>query len=433
MIKPASADCNMRCDYCYYYRNSSIYQDSGPHRMELSVFEKILRQYLAMPGTHKQVSWQGGEPLLAGLDFFKKAIELQHRYAKPDQMIENSLQTNGLLINDDWARFFAMENFLVGISLDGPEQIHDCYRRDAGTKLTYTRVMHAINILNKYKVDFNILIVVAKHTVDKPEKLLRFFIDNGFFYLQFIPCVEKEGNRYTDFSITAREYGDFLCRLFNEYLALDSPSIYERTIDAALHSFIGVEPPFCVFGDRCNQLVTFEYNGDAFPCDFFVQHQWRLGNIETENLAELVSSERMVEFAAATREHPAQCSSCRWNFTCHGACARYRQMAGDFESPNYFCRSYKKFFEHSFTRLGALVDQYPANRSKLAAVLIQRKNELDRILHHRKSRSHAPSPPEKTGRNDPCPCGSGKKYKRCCLKHNMTMKQARKEQSDTSR
>jgi serine-type anaerobic sulfatase-maturating enzyme len=413
MIKPASAQCNMRCDYCYYYRNCSIYQDSGALRMDSEVLERIIRQYLDMPGTHKPVSWQGGEPLLAGIDFFKKAVELQKEYAREGQVIENNLQTNGLLINDDWGRFFAEEKFLVGTSLDGPEQIHDHYRTDAAGKPTYRRVMRAIEILRKHRVEFNILTVVAKHTVDKPEQLMRFFLDKGFRYMQFIPCVEKEDGRYTDFSITPEEYGDFLCRLFDEYLSTDSPMVYERTLDAVMHSFIGVTPPFCVFGDDCSRLITFEYNGDAFPCDFFVDPEWLLGNIQSDSLADMAAGEKMARFTAGTKKRHSQCSQCPWEFTCHGGCSRYRDMAGGFDSQNYFCKSYKKFFEHAFSKLRSLVDNYPSNRSKIAAMLIDRINRFKPASANNKPAADASG--KKPGRNDPCPCGSGKKYKKCCL------------------
>jgi len=414
MIKPASADCNLRCEYCYYYRNSSIYQGKEPHRMPLELLEKIVREYLALPGWHKPISWQGGEPTLAGLDFFKKAVEFERKYSQSDQVIENNLQTNGVLFNKDWAEFLADEQFLTGISLDGPEQVHDCYRHDAGGGKTYAKVMRAIDLMHRYGADFNILTVVAKHTVDKPEELYRFFRAQGFNYMQFIPCVEKENDGYAEFSIDADELADFFCRLFDEYLKEDDPKVYERTIDSVLHSFLHVEPPYCVFTDQCDSMLTFEYNGDAFPCDFFVTKRWLLGNIETDNMTSLATGDRLRQFSAATKTRPEECGRCRWNFTCRGGCARYREMAGgDFSASNYFCRTWQTFFAHSFGKLKNLMQNYPANGSRIAAALHEKQMELNRISQNAApvNRSHTH---RKVGRNDPCPCGSGLKYKKCC-------------------
>lgn len=408
MIKPASADCNLRCEYCYYYRNSSIYGEGGAHRMTLETLEKIIREYLALPGSHKPVSWQGGEPTLAGLDFFRKAVEYQRKYARPGQVIENNLQTNGLVLNEDWAEFLADERFLVGISLDGPEQVHDCYRRDDAGKGTYAKVMRAIELMNGRGTDFNILAVVAKHTIDKPEELYHFFRKQDFDYIQFIPCAEKEDGGYADFSIDPAKFGDFLCRVFDAYLEEDNPQVYERTIDSVLHSFLRVEPPFCVFGDQCDNMLTFEHNGDVFPCDFFVNECWKLGNINSDGLSSMIGGNRLKQFGAAAVKIPDQCGRCRWNFTCKGGCARYRRMeSGDFSAKNYFCESWRMFFDHSFGKLNTLMKNYPANRSRIAAVLHEKRRELSQL--------HQPvQPAKKTGRNEPCPCGSSKKYKKCC-------------------
>ena len=416
MIKPASANCNLRCEYCYYYRNSSIYDTDHSHRMRAPTVDKIIKEYLQVPGRHKLISWQGGEPLLAGLDFFQKAIEYERKYARPHQVIENNLQTNGILIDEHWARFLAERHFLVGISLDGPQPVHDYYRRDAAGCGTYAKVMRAIELLTRFGVDFNILTVVAQHTVDKPEDLYRFFRGKGFFYLQFIPCAERSEEGYADFSISANEYGDFLCRLFDVYLEEDNPTVYERTFDSVLHSFLHIEPPYCVFGDRCDTMITFEHNGEVFPCDFFVDKRWLLGNIESETLPDIINGKQLAKFGAATKMKPAQCSQCHWDFTCVGGCARYRQMAGgDFAAKNYFCDSWRTFFEHSFDKLKALMENYPANGSRVAAVLHDKQHQLNQLLQKSSPIRSKPAP-TKIGRNDPCPCGSGLKYKKCCGK-----------------
>ena len=389
LIKPVGADCNLACRYCFYRPKASLYPETTRHRMSQAVLEKMTESYLAVAGPEASFAWQGGEPTLAGLEFFQQAVAIQRRLARPDQRVSNGFQTNGLLIDDDWAKFFALHNFLVGVSLDGPPQVHDHYRTDAAGGPSLQRTLEAIAILQRYGVQFNILAMVTPKNVDDPDALYDFFLSHDLRFLQFIPCVERdpESGQMAKFSVSPEAYGSFLCRLFDRWVS-NVPGVYIRLFDELLTVYATGESPSCEFRPSCGDYLVVEHNGDLYACDFFVEPEWKLGNLMESPLAQIVGSERFAEFAARKSAYGDECRSCHYLHLCHGGCPKHRLVMGDSPSaPNYLCSAYRQFFSHS-----------ESGFRKLAARLRQE--------------GVAPQ----VGRNDPCPCGSGKKYKHCCGK-----------------
>jgi len=401
LVKPAGADCNLACEYCFYREKASLYPDTRQHRMSEEVLESMIRQYLELSGPQAAFGWQGGEPLLMGLDFFRKAVELQKKYGKPGQRIANGMQTNGMLLDAEWARFLREYHFLVGLSLDGPADMHNTYRHTANGRPSHERVMNAVRQMRRYGVKFNALVVLNPVNVKQPERLYDYFLSNGIYYLQFIPLAEMDAEGHVaPFSITAEQYGDFLCAIFDRWLVDGRPTAYVRLFDEMLIRYVRGEFPSCTLRDACNSYVVIEHNGDVYACDFFVEPSWHLGNLLETPLAEIVRSEKFQGFAARKRNLPDLCEQCPWLTFCFGGCPKYRLIAdGRINAVNYFCQAYRRFFEHSretYERL-ALRFQPPAPESSASDMA---------------SGEQGPQPT--VGRNDPCPCGSGKKYKHCC-------------------
>jgi len=397
LVKPVSGDCNLACEYCFYHdRPTDPYRGQVRHRMKDRVLRSLIRQMMEMAGPEVSFGWQGGEPTLAGLDFFERVVAYERRYGRSGQIVANGIQTNGWLIDDRWAAFFRRYKFLVGISLDGPEKLHDRYRRTPSGRGTHARVMRAIETLRRHGVEFNILAVVNACTVEKPIEIYDYFLSHGFHYLQFIPCVEidPETGQITDFSVQPEQYGRFLCRLFDCWYNKGYPRASERTFDAVLMAYMGMEPQMCVFQERCGAYVVVEYNGDVYPCDFLVREDLRLGNILERPLREIVMDSRFRAFASAKSGYP-ECEECRWDFICHGGCQRMRGIVGE-ENKQYLCEAYKQFFNYSERGFLQLRDRLRAEKQSRV--------------------SNAPTSKRAVGRNDPCPCGSGKKYKHCCMK-----------------
>lgn len=394
LIKPVSGDCNLACEYCFYHdRPTDPYPGQTRRRMKDGVLRSLVRQMMETAGPEVSFGWQGGEPTLAGLAFFQRAVAYQQRYGSNGQVVGNGIQTNGWLIDDRWAAFFRRYNFLVGISLDGPPGLHDRYRRTPSGGPTHYRVMRAIEALERRGVDFNILTVVNAQTVEQPAEVYDYFVAHGFRYLQFIPCVEVDQNsgQITDFSVKPKQYGHFLCELFDRWYQGGHPQVSERTFDAVLLAYMGMEPQMCVFQPQCGGYVVIEHNGDVYPCDFFVREELKLGNILERPLAEIATVPRARAFGSAKSGH-SECRSCKWQFICHGGCQRTRDITGH-EGKQYLCGAYKEFFAYSEKRFLHL---------------------RNRLLAERGQASGAAPPPARTvGRNDPCPCGSGRKFKHC--------------------
>jgi len=402
MWKTVSEDCNLACDYCYY---STCGGKPGKKidRIDDRLLETFIQSYMDMNGGVASFAWQGGEPLLAGLDFFEKVVALQARHAPPNTVISNALQTNGTLITDRWAAFFSRYRFLVGVSLDGPREIHDLRRRDAAGKGSFDRVMRGIDCLRRHGVDFNILTVVHKGNVGKAKELFEFYERENFAFVQFIPCMKFHSQRTDEpgiFEITPQEYGDFLCEAFDCWYNGGEPVISERFFDNLLSVYAHREDELCIHRGRCPKTVILERNGDAYPCDFLIHPDWKLGNVGTDSLADILANPQYERFSRMKPELAPQCRECRWLSLCHGGCPRNRSWESGFvasgaSGPDYFCQSYRRFFAYAHERMTELADKVRAR--------LFRQGVLARCNG---------KPP---GRNDPCACGSGRKFKNCCI------------------
>lgn len=347
LVKPVSADCNLACEYCFYSGKAALYPGTRRHRMNDRVLKELVSQLMTFSLSRASFCWQGGEPTLVGLDFYRKAVEYQSLFELPGQIVDNSLQTNGVLINEEWAKFLASYKFLVGVSLDGPPELNDYYRKDHSGAPSYHKVMEGIEWLRRYDVDFNILVLLNKRNIQHPSELYRFFLRQGFRYLQFIPCVEldPETGGVADYSIKPAEYGQFLCDVFDEWASEAVPSVYVRDLDEILISYVTGEAPSCVFSRECGKYLVVEHNGDVYPCDFFVDPKWLLGNLTEQPLEEIVRSEKFIEFRNQKKGLAKKCDRCIWLRHCHGGCPKHWGNVG--LNRNYFCSSYKMLFEHS--------------------------------------------------------------------------------------
>jgi uncharacterized protein len=399
LIKPAGPDCNMACTYCFYLEKTELFPETKKHRMSESVLEETIRQVLTFGGAQVSFGWQGGEPTLMGLPFFERAVELQQRYGR-GQTVGNGLQTNGILINREWADFLSRYQFLVGLSLDGPEHIHNRYRRLRGGQDSYEKVTASANLMLEAGVAVNALSVVNDYSVRFPEEIYRFHKEMGLRYMQFIPCLEphpEDREKIAPFTAPPEEYGLFLCRVFDLWLKDFDGTVATTSIrffDSVFHTYVGLPPPECTLLKECGVYVVVEHNGDIYSCDFFVDPEWRLGNIMEGKLIDMLNSARQAQFGRQKSTLPEECRKCRWLVRCRGGCPKDRFNNPEDRSLDYFCKAYKIFFAHADPTFRKLAEDWKA----------------------RQSAGTAPPPPsgEKPGRNDPCPCGSGLKYKKCC-------------------
>jgi len=397
LFKTVSSDCNLDCAYCYY--RQSLEGTRVRRRIEGPVLDAFMRQYMKYVADARvaSLSWQGGEPTLAGIEFFQRAVALEAEYAGPGTTISNALQTNGVLLDDRWGRFLRQYSFLVGVSLDGPEQIHDSVRRDRGGHGSFRRVMAGIDVLRRHGVDFNILCVVGPHNVSRVRELMRFFRGEGFSHVQFMPAMDfqsVEPDAPPSYLITAEEYGKFLVELFDEWYQGGFPTTSVRTFDAILQSYLGMPNDLCVYGEQCNAGIVVECNGDVYPCDFYVSDAWRLGNVMEEPLDAIVTKPELPAFVARKQSLSPQCVACAWRGLCRGGCPRNRPGDGQ---PEYFCASHQRLFAHADERFRLIKER------------VQRRTATIRAA----GRSLA-AERRAAERNAPCPCGSGRKYKSCC-------------------
>lgn len=364
MAKPAGAACNLACRYCYYLEKSRLYGDDSRHVMSDEMLERFTKEYIEAQATSDILfTWHGGETLLRPIAFYEKAIALQRHYGL-GRNIDNAIQTNGTLIDERWAQFFADNGWLVGVSIDGPEAFHDEYRRSRQGEGSFARVMQGIEILNRYGVQWNAMAVVNNDNGSRPLEFYRFFKSIGCHYLQFTPVVERalghadgrslaapdeESMEVTAFSVGADQWGDFLCAVFDEWVRTDVGDYFVQLFDATLANWVGVAPGICSMAPTCGQVGVMEYNGDVYSCDHFVFPEYRLGNIRDESLYALMHGDRQHAFGAAKRETlPRQCRECEYLFACNGECPKNRFcVTADGDSGlNYLCRGYKKFFRH---------------------------------------------------------------------------------------
>ena len=396
MLKTVSEDCNLACDYCYYSTCGG--QVSQPVRtMEPELMEKFIRQYMKRSRGTAAFAWQGGEPLLAGLPFFERVVSLQAAYAPPNTMISNALQTNATLITESWARFFRTYHFLIGVSLDGPEPIHDTHRVTGSGKGSYQLVMRGVEHLRKAGVDFNILSVIHEDNVNEAEALIDFYREQKFEYIQFIPCMDfrsQESGLPGRYRITSEAYGSFLCRVFDQWYNDGKPDLSIRIFDNMLAVLMNREAELCVHRESCPTMMVLESNGDAYPCDFFIDAEHRLGNIGETDLEEMLNNPGYEQFLSMKPDMNPACRTCHYVKFCHGGCPRNRNWldVNDYSQKDYFCESYRTFYEYAYPRMRKLAD-------RLLAEQLQRYKQSGATL---------------PGRNDVCICGSGDKFKKCC-------------------
>ncbi|HPQ54147.1 MAG TPA: anaerobic sulfatase maturase, partial [Spirochaetota bacterium] len=399
LIKPAGPDCNMACGYCFYREKAGLFPESTIHRMEDQVLRETIRRAMEEGEEHISFGWQGGEPTLMGVEFFGRAVEYQKRFGR-GKTVGNGMQTNGLLIDREWADFLFRYRFLVGLSIDGPRHVHDRYRLTAGGASTWEKVLDAAKVLLDRGVPVNALSVVNDYSSKHPDEIYGFLKETGLSHMQFIPCVETDASapgRAADFSVSPEDYGGFLCRLFDLWISdfyNETPTTSIRFFESMLFSYAGIAPPECEFMEECGVYLVVEYNGDVYPCDFFVEPDRRMGNVMTRGLRDMLNSPAQNEFGLMKRNIPAPCPGCLYRPHCRGGCLKDRMRDPSDNGLNHFCEAYKAFFTHADAKLKEITGRWRA------------KQEAGRRI--------SPSDLKNTGRNDPCPCGSGMKFKKCC-------------------
>jgi serine-type anaerobic sulfatase-maturating enzyme len=413
LAKPTGAICNLDCQYCFFLSKELLYPGSR-FRMADDLLEAYTRQLIEAQHTSEvTVAWQGGEPTLMGIDFFRRAIEYQERYRRPGMRIVNTIQTNGTLIDDEWCAFFRQHDFLVGISIDGPGDMHDAYRVDKGGKPTFGAVMRGLRALRDGDVEYNVLTTVHHANADRPLEVYHFLRDEaGARFIQFIPIVERAestntgtGGAVSERSVGSEAWGRFLIAVFDEWVRRDVGEVFVQMFDAALASWAGEPPALCIFAETCGDALALEHNGDLYSCDHFVEPAHLLGNIRSESMIELVASERQRAFGDAKRDTlPRYCRECDVRFACHGECPKNRfVLTPDGEAGlNYLCAGYKAFFHHVDAPMRFMAEELRAGRAP-SNVMAQVARQ-DGALRERFATA---------GRNDACPCGSGRKFKRC--------------------
>ncbi|RUU57581.1 anaerobic sulfatase maturase [Mesorhizobium sp. M2C.T.Ca.TU.002.02.1.1] len=421
MAKPIGPRCNLDCTYCYYLKKAELYPEENKFRMPPDVLETFIRDYIASQSRaglrEIQFVWQGGEPTMLGVDYFRSITALQRRHCPPGRAIRNALQTNGTLLDEEWARFLHEEQFLVGLSLDGPPHLHDHYRRDRRDQPSSSRVLSAWDLLARHRVDTNVLCVVNARNVGFPLEVYRYLRDMGVQYMQFIPVIERVGREgelapppmpsdddlvVAPWSVTPKKYGRFLCRIFDEWVRHDVGQVFVQFFDLQLGIWAGQPASLCVFAETCGSGPALEHNGDLYACDHYVYPEYRLGNITQTPIGALASLPQQRQFGLDKKARlPAACKRCQWRFACHGGCPKHRFLPTPSDDPerlNYFCESNRMFFAHAAPFLEAMVR------------LLRQGLPPARIMDMLAKRA-ADSP---SGRNARCPCGSGQKYKRCC-------------------
>jgi uncharacterized protein len=359
LIKPASAVCNLDCEYCFYLdRDADPYKALPARRMTDETLERLVDTYLFYSYPNSTFAFQGGEPTLAGLPFFEKLVEYQKQYGRDGQSVSNALQTNGTLLDKNWCDLFKSYDWLIGLSLDGPEEINDKYRFNKEGRGTWRRVMQSLELMKKERVEFNVLCVLNSANVEKPRELYKFYRGLGIDNLQFIPLAEFDGaGNPLPYTITPDQYGRFLCEIFELWWP-ERRKVRVRFFDNTAEALAGQKPGTCTMHETCDSYVVVEYNGDVYPCDFFVEGSWKLGNMTLDSWSEIARRTRRYSFAAKkTLAHP-ECQVCEYQSICHGGCPKFRHGPhGQFEELDYFCAAYKKVFARTVGPLRAEVEK----------------------------------------------------------------------------
>ncbi len=403
MAKPTGAICNLDCDYCYFLSKEMLYPGSR-FRMARETLERYVRQLIeAQPGPEVTFAWQGGEPTLMGLPFFEEVVALQRRHRRPGQRVVNTLQTNATRLDDAWGAFLHGHGFLVGVSIDGPRELHDAYRVDKAGRGSFDAVMRGVEVLTRHHVEFNVLTTVHRANQDQPLAVYRFLRDEvGARFVQFIPIVERdndsgfqEGTRLTERSVDPAAYGRFMTRIFDEWARRDIGRVYVQLFDVTLAKYLGEPGGLCVFEETCGRAVALEHTGDVYACDHYVQPDHLLGNLEEMTLLEMVDSDVQRAFGDAKRDGlPAMCRDCDVLWLCHGGCPkdRVRHTPQGEQGLNHLCDGYQHFFRHTREAMRYMADELRQQRPPAGLMRVLRDADA------------APSA------NRPCPCGSGRTY-----------------------
>ena len=367
LIKPASADCNQVCVYCFYSDRSRLYPRQR-RRMTANVLKRLISGYMKTPQFQYIFTWQGGEPTLMGIEFYEEVVELQQKYGRPGSKVANGLQTNALLIDDRFARFLARHHFLVGVSLDGPAYIHDRFRKNKKGTGTYSAVRKGIDSLARNEVEFNILTLVSQANVKKGKEVYRFLCENGFFYHQYIECVEfdKQGHPQP-YTITGEDWGNFLCEVFDDWIKSDIYRISIRLFDAILAQLMENRYTMCSLGPGCGQYVVVEFNGDVYPCDFFVRDNLKIGNITKDSWRDLLESTVFTEFSRQKSRAHTQCGECKYHTLCFGDCLKNRNSGRENPAqPSWLCSGWKMFYEHALPGFRAIAEKNMKFKKEMA-------------------------------------------------------------------
>ncbi len=406
MVKPVGPICNLDCRYCYYLGKTDLYPKGESFRMPDDLLESYIVQHIAAcPKELIYFSWHGGEPTALGLDYFRKIVEFQRRHQPAGRRIVNGIQTNGTLLDEEWCRFLAAEQFDVGLSLDGPKEFHDEYRVTKGGQRTHKEVVQAFRLLQRHRVRYSVLCVVHNRNVHHPLAVYRFFKEMGVEFLQFLPVVMRraDGN-VTPETVPAEAYGQFLCNVFHEWIRHDVGRIGIQNFDEAVRPLLGKDHALCIFKQTCGDVLAMEHNGELFSCDHFVDRKHCLGSIQQTPLIEMLESPMQLEFGRRKRDAlPPYCRACGVLDMCNGGCPKdrfARTPEGD-EGLNYLCPGLKMFFTYSRPYLHKFATLWQLGESMDVLMDLLRAGDAEAA--------------SQAGRNDPCPCGSGKKYKKCCL------------------
>ena len=433
MAKPTGALCNLDCRYCYYLEKERLWPAGEAFGMAPAVLDAFVTQYLAsQPGPEVTFTWQGGEPTLLGLEFFREVVRLQRERAG-GRKISNAIQTNGTLLDDAWCAFFAEHRFLVGLSFDGPEPLHNEVRPDRGGHATFAKVLRGLELLKKHGADFNTLTVVSSANAARPLEVYRFLKEVGSRYLQFIPLVERPpdaearalGLDYamppetvqtdsttrayasptvTPQTVSGADFGSFMLALFDEWVRHDVGKVFVQLFDVTLAGWMGMEPPLCVFREACGDALVLEHDGSLFSCDHYVYPDYRLGNILETPLGDLARGSTQRTFGDAKRDAlPRHCRQCDVRFLCNGECPKHRFLSTPDGEPglNWLCQGYKAFFTTTAPHFRAMAELLDRGRAPAEVMRLVAEQDRDDAL-------------ARAGRNDPCPCGSGRKFKSCC-------------------
>ena len=407
LVKPASFSCNLRCNYCFYLEKEKLFK--GKNMMTDKVLERMISSFLAVDMPAHSIGWQGGEPTMMGLDFFKQVVHYQQKYGHSGISVSNGLQTNGTMLDDEWCKHLTKYNFLVGLSIDGPKEIHDQHRWTAKGTGSHDMVMKGLAALKRNHTEFNVLTLVSNSNIKHPLLVYNYLKDLGVKFHQYIECVEFLPNgELAPFAVHPEEWGEFLCTIFDEWYEKDRYEISVRFFDSVLARMVDNMANACLFAEDCRQYLVVEHDGGIYPCDFFVLPEWKLGNIMDSDWEFFLEHPLYEKFGIRKSQWNEKCDTCPYVKYCLGCCQKNRLNHG--KNPrdlSALCAGWEMFYQHTLPRFKSLANHIRKERERAAQ---QEQIERSRAIAAQRAFANT----AKIGRNDPCPCGSGKKYKKCC-------------------